>query len=103
MEYCTYNFVCMCCCCCNCILKLVNNECGVYAAINLNNREYYCCEDRYINNLGSIAPHSIFVHIKMQLRLSYPIKIIGSKIENLMSIINCSELSIIKCIRYSLF
>ena len=32
--------------------------------------KYYCCEDRYINNLGSIAPHSIFGHIEIQLRLS---------------------------------
>ena len=92
----------MCCYTCNCILKSINNECGVYAAINLNNREYYCCEDRYINNLGSIAPHSIFVHIKMQLRLSL-LELLGSKIENLIPIVNYSELSISKCIRYSLF
>lgn len=68
----------------------------------LNNREYYCCEDRYINNLGSIAPYSIFVHIEIQLRLSL-LKLLGSKIENLIPIVNCSELSISKCIRYSLF
>ena len=64
MEYCTCNFICMCCYTCNCILKSINNECGVYAAINLNNREYYCCEDRYINNLGSIASHSILFILK---------------------------------------
>ena len=92
----------MCCCCCNCILKSINNECGVYAAINLNNREYYCCEDRYINNLGSIAPYSIFIYIEIQLRLSL-LELLGSKIENLIPIVNYSKLSITKCIRYSLF
>lgn len=35
--------------------------------------------------------------------MTIPIRIIGSKIENLIPIVNCSELSIIKCIRYSLF